>query len=152
MTKPTMVLVVEPHENLRDAYASVLRFAGYRVDEAWCGVSAREQLQAARPKLVLLNVQLPTVEDALLLLRRSRSQVALHGITWVALSRSDVALSGAQQAEFDAVLRTPVTYSELLGLASVFTMGEPAPFGTSGAGSDPRGLSGVSGPTNGLAR
>ena len=122
MAEPTTLLVIEPDENLRQAYASVLRFAGYRVDEASCGIAARECLRAQRPELVLMNVQLPTLESALGLLRQFNGDSGSQTYTsWVALCRSDAALSGAHEAEFDAVLRTPVSYTELLGTASVKT-------------------------------
>ncbi len=129
MSEPTL-LVIEPHENLRAAYASVLRFAGYRVHEASCGISARDRLLTERPGLVLMNVQLPLLEDALLLVRRSRADVGLQGTTWVALCRSDGALSGAQQAEFDAVLQTPLSYTQLVGTASLFAGGERSGHGS----------------------
>jgi CheY-like chemotaxis protein len=126
MSIPTTLLVIEPHENLRDAYASVLRFAGYRVDEASCPISARERLMAVRPKLVLVNVQLPTTDDAITLLRRARTNRALEGTTWVALCEGAIGMNGGQQAEFDAVLRTPVSYNDLVSAASAFT-GAPGP-------------------------
>jgi CheY-like chemotaxis protein len=126
MSIPNTLLVVEPHENLRDAYASVLRYAGYRVEEASCPISARERLLAARPKLVLLNIHLPTTEEAIRLLRRARMDRALEGTTWIALCEGGAGLNGAQQAGFDAVLRTPVSYNDLVGAAAAFT-GAPGP-------------------------
>ncbi len=142
MPEPTL-LVIEPHENLRDAYASVLRFAGYRVHEASCGVSARERLQTERPALVLMNVQLPLLEDALMLMRRSRTDAALQATVWVALCRSDAPFSGAQQSEFDAVLHPPLSYTQLVGTASLFVDGERSGHGSMSASAmwstDPNG-------------
>lgn len=126
MPKPTSLLVIEPHENLRDAYASVLRFAGYRVHEASCAVTARERLLAARPALVLLNVQLPTADDAMTLLRQCRTDRSLNEVTWVAICEDEAGLNWAEQGEFDAVLRTPVSYTDLVGAAGVFS-GAPSP-------------------------
>lgn len=125
MPMPTTLLVIEPHENLRDAYASVLRFAGYSVDEASCALSGSERLRAARPNLVLVNAHLPTADDTMSLLRRARSDRRLDGVTWVAICQDRDGLNHAQQAEFDAVLNTPVSYIDLVGLATVFS-GEQA--------------------------
>lgn len=125
MPRPTTLLVIEPDENLRRAYASVLRFAGYRVDEASSGIAARERLQAQRPELVLMNVQLPTLEGALGLFRQFKGDTGSQTNTsWVALCRRDAALSGVHEAGFDAVLHTPVSYTELVGTASVFAGSE----------------------------
>jgi CheY-like chemotaxis protein len=126
MPKPTSLLVIEPHENLRDAYASVLRFAGYRVHEASCVVTAREHLLAARPSLVLVNVHLPTSGEAISLMRRCRTDRALDEVTWVAICEDEMGLDRAEQSEFDAVLRTPLRYADLLGAAGVFGGAPPS--------------------------
>ncbi len=123
MPIPTTLLVIEPHENLRDAYASVLRFAGYRVDEAACSVSAHERLLSAKPRLVLVNAHLPTAEDVMRLLRRYRSDPAFSSTTWVAVCESGAALNMPEQREFDAVLHTPISYADLIGVASAFATG-----------------------------
>jgi CheY-like chemotaxis protein len=120
MPNPKTLLVIEPHENLRDAYASVLRYAGYRVQEAECAVTAGERLEAATPRLALMNVHLPTVADGLWFLRRHRRDPLLRSTVWVALCDSRAALNPSEQREFDAVLCQPLSYTDLIGAAAVY--------------------------------
>lgn len=127
MTMPTTLLVIEPHENLRDAYASVLRFAGYRVHEASCALTARERLQATRPNLVLVNAHLPTADETMDLLRRARKDRRLDGVTWVAICQDHDGLTWSQQSEFDVVLNTPISYTDLVGLATT-VHADPVPY------------------------
>lgn len=125
MFTPTSLLVIEPHENLRDAYASVLRFAGYRVHEASCAVTAQEQLCTARPSLVLLNPHLPTVDEAMELVRRCRADRRFADVTWVAICEDKTARSVAREPDFDIVLRAPLRYQDLIQAAGI-VCGNPA--------------------------
>jgi CheY-like chemotaxis protein len=123
----TPLLVIEPHENLRDAYASVLRFAGYPVEESACAVSAGVHLSSIRPRVVLMNPQLPTAGDGLRLLRRYRREPALRSTIWIAVCDSGDGLSMAERQEFDAVLPMPIRYADLIGIAAAFAEESAAP-------------------------
>jgi two-component system, cell cycle response regulator DivK len=53
------VLIVEDNEHLRQILASILRFSGYEVLEARTGTQAIEKALAAKPNLILLDLDLP---------------------------------------------------------------------------------------------
>jgi DNA-binding response OmpR family regulator len=53
------VLIVEDNEHLRQILASILRFSGYEILEARTGAQAIEKALAAKPNLILLNLDLP---------------------------------------------------------------------------------------------
>jgi two-component system, cell cycle response regulator DivK len=53
------VLIVEDNEHLRQILASILRFSGYEILEAGTGTQAIEKALAAKPKLILLDLDLP---------------------------------------------------------------------------------------------
>jgi two-component system, cell cycle response regulator DivK len=53
------VLIVEDNEHLRQILASILRFSGYDILEARTGTQAIEKALAAKPNLILLDLDLP---------------------------------------------------------------------------------------------
>ena len=67
------VLVVEDEESIRSPLASALRSAGHEVRECADGAGFEEVVDAFRPDLALLDIQLPGGRDGFALAR------ALHG-------------------------------------------------------------------------
>jgi CheY-like chemotaxis protein len=53
------VLIVEDNEHLRQILASVLRFSGYETVEAGSGAEAIEKAASGRPRVILLDLDLP---------------------------------------------------------------------------------------------
>jgi CheY-like chemotaxis protein len=53
------VLIVEDNEHLRQILASILGFSGYEIFEVGTGIQAIEKALAAKPKLILLDLDLP---------------------------------------------------------------------------------------------
>jgi two-component system, sensor histidine kinase len=53
------ILVVEDNEDLRQMFASILRFFGYQISEAGTGSEAIEKAVFAKPNLILLDLSLP---------------------------------------------------------------------------------------------
>jgi CheY-like chemotaxis protein len=53
------VLIVEDNEHLRQILASILGFSGYEIFEVGTGIQAIEKALAAKPKLILLALDLP---------------------------------------------------------------------------------------------
>jgi hypothetical protein len=53
------VLIVEDNEHLRQILVSILRFSGYDILEARTGTQAIEKALAAKPNLILLDLDLP---------------------------------------------------------------------------------------------
>src|SRR6185295_18446465 len=64
-TKPAhQVLIVDDNDDIRDAMAEVLRVQGYRVAPAWSVEDALRQLrQGVRPCVVLLDLQMPSMDE-----------------------------------------------------------------------------------------
>ena len=52
------ILVVEDNDDLRQIFASIIRFSGYQISEARSGSEAIEQVVFAKPNLVLLDLGL----------------------------------------------------------------------------------------------
>ena len=52
-------LVVEDNDDLRQIFASFIRFSGYQVLEAGSGSEAIEKAAFAKPNLILLDLTLP---------------------------------------------------------------------------------------------
>jgi CheY-like chemotaxis protein len=53
------ILVVEDNDDLRQIFASIIRFSGYQISEARSGSEAIEKVAFAKPNLVLLDLGLP---------------------------------------------------------------------------------------------
>jgi len=53
------ILVVEDNDDLRQIFASIIRFSGYQILEARSGSEAIEKVAFAKPNLVLLDLGLP---------------------------------------------------------------------------------------------
>ncbi len=53
------ILVVEDNDDLRQIFASFIRFSGYQVLEAGSGSGAIEKAAFAKPNLILLDLTLP---------------------------------------------------------------------------------------------
>ncbi len=68
---PDHLLIVDDEPNIRKVLGGVLEDEGYRVRTAAEGTEAQQMLDAERPDLILLDVQLPG-DDGLTLLRRWR--------------------------------------------------------------------------------
>jgi CheY-like chemotaxis protein len=56
------ILVVDDHAGFRDFARRMLEAAGFTVAEAATGVQATEAARCIRPRLVLLDIQLPDVD------------------------------------------------------------------------------------------
>jgi two-component system OmpR family response regulator len=66
------LLLVDDEENLRSMLAAALRHSGFEVDAVATGRDALDQVRAARPDLVVLDVMLPDI-DGFEVCRRLRS-------------------------------------------------------------------------------
>ncbi|MBA4160133.1 MAG: response regulator, partial [Gemmatimonadetes bacterium] len=62
MMDRTTVLVVDDHEDTRDAYAALLERAGYRVLEASNGGEAIRMVREQWPDMILMDVGMPIVD------------------------------------------------------------------------------------------
>ena len=119
LTPPSRILVVDDDADIRTAFSSLLRDAGYRVTTAIDGRDALDQLDGGLD-LILLDLQMPSVggEEFLVRLR----SLPRHGLTPVLVVTSyhdGATLAGAQ-----GVIQKPVAVAELLRrVAEVVTAG-----------------------------
>jgi two-component system, cell cycle response regulator DivK len=61
MTTP-LVLLVEDNDDNRHIYSTILKHAGYRVEEVTDGESAIETARRLRPALILMDVSIPIID------------------------------------------------------------------------------------------
>lgn len=78
------ILLVEDHPMNRKLFRDILSFE-FVVDEAECAAEARERIRAARPDLVLMDMQLPDLDGASLV-REFKAQPEFADIPMIALS------------------------------------------------------------------
>jgi len=62
VTVPAAILVVDDHDGFRAFARTMLEMAGFTVAEAATGAEATEAARIIRPRLVLLDIQLPDVD------------------------------------------------------------------------------------------
>ncbi len=67
------VLIIDDHEDVRDALSSVLQDAGYTALEAEDGLAGLEAAAISRPDVILLDIAMPGI-DGLETLRRLKAR------------------------------------------------------------------------------
>jgi two-component system chemotaxis response regulator CheY len=109
------VLVVDDDAELRQAVASVLVQAGYRVTQAPDGVAGLEKARAERPSVILLDVNMPRLGGWAFLSRRLADTILIETpiilMTGDHLGVSDLATTVAGPVGF---LYKPLSFAELL--------------------------------------
>lgn len=80
-----MLLIVEDHEDTRQMLQHVLSMTGHRVVAVGTATEALEQLETNKPKLMLLDYNLPDM-DGLAVLRRVKSKPDLADLPVVIYS------------------------------------------------------------------
>ncbi len=109
------ILVVEDQEDNRKIMNDLLSSAGYEVIEAVTGEEVLRVVEAERPDLILMDIQLPGL-DGLEATRRIKANPALRHIPVIAVT--SYALSGdkakALEAGCDAYFSKPVSPRALL--------------------------------------
>jgi two-component system cell cycle response regulator DivK len=129
-----IILHVEDNASNRKLVRDLLASRGYRLVEAETGEEALALAERVHPRLVLMDLQLPTL-SGLAVTERLRAhaelgQVPIVAVTALAL-RAD--LERARAAGCDAVLTKPYEPLELLRLVERFFGPPPAPGGTGDA-------------------
>ena len=61
---PKIILIVDDDENLREIFASMLRFSGYEILEAVTGREAVNKAISEKPDLILLDIELPDMRGS----------------------------------------------------------------------------------------
>jgi CheY-like chemotaxis protein len=108
------VLVVDDDSGIRDSLAACLEAEGYHVSTASNGVSGLDQLRAAPPDLVIVDLIMP-VMNGHQFISRVRGDPATAGVRLVLMTGS-TPRPGAELPDVDAVLPKPFELDELMAL------------------------------------
>jgi len=122
------VLIVDDDTASREALAHLLRTQGYRSSQAENGLQALEQLEAAisPPDLILLDLDMPVMNGREFLSRLAYLQCIARPIVIIITGQDPRGIPGAA-----AVLRKPVSISQLLGLMQDLTRSQNSAAGIS---------------------
>ena len=112
------VLIVDDDTRSREALANLLLTQGYRSSQAENGVQALERIEAAvsPPELILLDLDMPVMNGREFLSRLAYLQSIVRPIVIIITGQDPRGIPGAA-----AVLRKPVSISQLLGLMQDLT-------------------------------
>ena len=124
-----LALIIEDDAYLSEIYSAALGKAGFKVEVAREGDTAREKLASLVPGVVVLNLHLPRVSGKDLL-KEIRADPRLAK-TKIIVVTGDSQAATTVQAEADLVLIKPVSYIQLRDLATRFkadgTLNTPKP-------------------------
>ena len=124
-----LALIIEDDAYLSEIYSAALGKAGFKVEVAREGDTAREKLAALVPGVVVLDLHLPRVSGKDLL-KEIRADPRLAK-TKIIVVTGDSQAATTVQAEADLVLIKPVSYIQLRDLATRFkadgTLNTPKP-------------------------
>src|SRR5438067_1467898 len=109
------ILLVDDDASLRAVVAETLRGEGYAVDEASDGAEALEQLRAAPPDLVLLDLAMPVV-DGHGFIAAWHAQENRGDIPIIILSATPALPDAPQEAGVKAILLKPFDVGVLLAM------------------------------------
>ena len=102
-----MILVVDDHRDTRQVLIRLLKLDGYNGVPAACGVEALDYLKIHKPRLVLLDYNMPGI-DGLTVFRKMREDPRLADVSVIMFSAHDGELR-------DAALRAGVDSYVLKG-------------------------------------
>src|SRR5436309_15353506 len=111
------ILVVEDDPDVRDALVLLLEGEGYAVTSARNGQEALEQLRAAPPALVLLDLMLP-VMDGFEFRVQQLQDPALARVPVIVLSSGGDLTRKVEPLHVDACLSKPLDLERLLALVA----------------------------------
>jgi CheY-like chemotaxis protein len=103
------ILVVDDNEDLRQIFATTIRFFGYQISEARSGSEAIEKAILAKPSLILLDLGLPDMSgiDAARAIKKNRVTADIPIIACSAFLRWEK-LEEARRAGMVDYLQKPV--------------------------------------------
>jgi CheY-like chemotaxis protein len=110
-----LAMVIEDDEKLSLIYSAALRQAGCTVRAVRRGDLALEELKIYRPRLIVLDLQLPAV-PGITILHAIRSDPILAEIR-VIVATSDYIMAQTLEEQGDLVLIKPVSFTQLRDLA-----------------------------------
>ncbi len=113
MTNDEIVLVVDDEVDMADAFARVLRAAGFRCLVAYDGGKAVALIDSEQPALVVSDITMPVVDGFAVARHASRRSPEIPVILMTARHSPQVARN-AQAAGAVGYLRKPFANSELI--------------------------------------
>ena len=138
----TCILVVEDDAMNRSILMAYLESTKCEVRTAGDGARAIQQAHEAVPDLILMDIQMPTL-DGYETTRRLRAHPRTRDIPVIAVTAGSTGLTAEQDSDseatqlFDDVLQKPYTREGLYSLLSTLFSSEPHPAGLSKRGSTP---------------
>ena len=112
------VLIVDDYPDTAETACQLLESAGHECRAVTCGADALAAVDAFRPDLAIIDIDLPDM-DGCALLGALRSRFPTHPPYLVALTGSKHALERAVEAGFDECLLKPAGREQLLRVAQL---------------------------------
>jgi len=117
------VLIVDDEKNIRATLARGLRLEGYRTDEAADGVAALVALEAGGIDLVLLDMQMPSLDGLGLLTTMRERGIAIPSIVLTAHGSIERAVRAVKLGALDFIEKPPSMERILLAVDNALDRG-----------------------------
>jgi CheY-like chemotaxis protein len=113
------VLIVDDDGAIRETVQEILQDEGYTVAIAANGADGLRVLEAVRPKLIVLDLNMPVLSGGEFR-RVQRLDPSLRGIPTVVFTAAGRARESAVDLEADGYLAKPITLADLLAVVQRF--------------------------------
>jgi CheY-like chemotaxis protein len=121
-----LLLLVDDSDEVRNVWRRLVKWAGYRFEEAVNGLEALERARAHRPDAIVMDVSMPVL-DGLEATRRLRADRKTSHIPILIVSADSTAEPQARAAGASAFLLKPVTLAALLAAIRAVLVHPPQP-------------------------
>jgi CheY-like chemotaxis protein len=125
MNAKPLALIIEDNEDQNLVFTTAMQHAGYVTESILDGVTAMNRLGKMAPALVILDLHVPGINGGLLL-RELRADPHTKNVHVVIVS-ADAEFAARLEAQVDAVLLKPVSFSRLVQLAKGFNTLQSTP-------------------------
>lgn len=111
-----LAFIIEDDQDLSIIFADALESVGYRVEQIKDGFIALQRLKAEVPYLILLDMHLPHISGADLLIRIREDERFKN--TTVIITTADARMAEAYEPMADFVMVKPISFVQLRDLTS----------------------------------
>jgi CheY-like chemotaxis protein len=111
--KSATILLVDDHEDSRDAFGLILTSLGHRVVLAQDGIDGLKHLETVLPDLILCDLNMPGM-DGFSFIAALRSRPALADVTVLAMTGRDSPVETLRTAGFAGHLAKPIDYDAMV--------------------------------------
>jgi DNA-binding response OmpR family regulator len=126
ITRPLRGLIVEDHNDTREACAAFFRYKRWQVEEVTNGEEALAVAASFAPDLVVMDIAMP-VMDGIATTRWIKRHPATSGSRVIVLTAHDTRRSEAEGAGCDAFLTKPIDLHELVAIGDALVRGRQTP-------------------------